>query len=83
MHHLHVSQSKRLIWLYEDLSIHYSLEVYKRTPILPSPEYKTLHHTGTSPVIQDGDGDGHLALTKSGAWVEYMVHKYGGGKLGE
>ena len=32
---------------------------------------------GTAPVIQDGD----LTMGESGAIVEYIIHKYGNGRL--
>ena len=77
IHHLHASQSERLPWLCEELSIPYELKTYRRAPYLAPPEYKALHPAGTSPVLQDGD----LTLAESGACVEYIAHVYGGGRL--
>ena len=77
IHHLQVSQSERLPWLCEELGVPYELKTYRRAPILAPPEYKALHPAGTAPVIQDGE----LTLAESGACVEYIAHRYGGGKL--
>ena len=45
--------------------------------MLAPPDYKALHPIGTAPVITDGD----LMLAKSGAIVQYIVARYGGGRL--
>ncbi|KAI9927497.1 hypothetical protein ASPWEDRAFT_44852 [Aspergillus wentii DTO 134E9] len=78
VHHLKRSQSERIIWLCEELNIPYELKVYAREPTLSAPEpYRNIHWSGTAPVIQDGE----LALAESGAIVEYILSKYGNGKL--
>lgn len=77
VHHLNISQSERVVWLCEELAINYELKTYKRAPLLAPPEYKALHPQGTAPIIQDGD----LTLAESGACIEYICHKHGGGKL--
>ncbi|HWP14807.1 MAG TPA: glutathione S-transferase C-terminal domain-containing protein, partial [Xanthobacteraceae bacterium] len=41
------------------------------------PEYRALHPMGTAPVITDED----LVLAESGAIVDYIIAKYGGGRL--
>ncbi|KAI1874712.1 hypothetical protein JX265_004920 [Neoarthrinium moseri] len=41
------------------------------------PELQALHPTKAAPVIQDGN----ITLAESGAIVEYILTKYGGGKL--
>jgi len=79
VHHLGISQSERIVWLCEELSIPYELKCYTRdssTRLAPT-EYKALHPFGTAPVITD-DG---LTLAESGAIIEYIIHKYGGGRL--
>ncbi|KAJ3494790.1 hypothetical protein NLG97_g3843 [Lecanicillium saksenae] len=79
VHHLQVSQSERITWLLEELGIPYEFKNYKRAPLLAPDEYKSLHHSGAAPVIHDTDGD--LTLAESGAIVEYLAHKYGGGRF--
>jgi glutathione S-transferase len=79
VHHLGKSQSERIVWLCEELGIPYELKVYDRDPVtrLAPPQYKALHPIGSAPVITDGD----LVLAESGAIVEYIVGKYGNGRL--
>ena len=80
VHHLGVSQSERIVWLCEELGIPYELKRYDRVP--PGrghgpPEYKALHPLGTAPNITDGD----VVLPESGAIIEYIIGKYGNGRL--
>lgn len=79
VHHLGRSQSERIVWLCEELEIPYALQCYARDTVtmLAPPDYKALHPAGTAPVITDGD----LVLAESGAVVEYIVARYGGGRL--
>lgn len=79
VHHLGVSQSERIVWLCEELEIPYELRRYERDPItrLAPADYKAIHPTGSAPVITDGE----LVLAESGAIVDYIVAKYGQGRL--
>ena len=79
IHHLGKSQSERIIWLCEELELPYALKHYKRDAVtmLAPPELKQLHPLGAAPVITDGD----LVLAESGAIVEYIIAKHGGGRL--
>ncbi|AWL95182.1 MULTISPECIES: glutathione S-transferase family protein [Bradyrhizobium] len=79
VHHLGKSQSERIVWLCEELGLHYELKRYARDPVtmLAPPEYKALHPSGAAPVVTDGD----LVLAESGAIVDYIVAKYGNGRL--
>jgi glutathione S-transferase len=79
VHHLGRSQSERIVWLCEELGIEYALKRYERDPVtrLAPPEYKALHAIGTAPVITDGG----LVLAESGAIIEYVIAKYGAGRL--
>lgn len=79
VHHLGRSQSERIVWLCEELEIPYTLKRYTRDTVtmLAPPDYKALHRIGTAPVITDGD----LVLAESGAVVEYIIAKYGNGRL--
>ena len=45
--------------------------------MLAPADYKALHPIGTAPVITDGD----VVLAESGAVVEYIVARYGEGRL--
>jgi glutathione S-transferase len=79
VHHLGVSQSERIVWVCEELGIDYTLVNYARDPVtrLAPAEYKALHPMGTAPVVTDGDA----TFGESGAIVEYIVAKYGKGRL--
>jgi glutathione S-transferase len=79
VHHLGRSQSERIVWLCEELEIPYALKCYTRDAVtmLAPPDYKALHPIGTAPVITDGE----LVLAESGAVVEYIIAKYGKGRL--
>lgn len=79
IHHLGKSQSERIAWLCEELGVPYTLVRHVRDAVtnLSPPELKALHPLGAAPVITDGD----LVLAESGAIVEYIIHRYGGGRL--
>ena len=79
VHHLGVSQSERIVWLCEELSVPYQLQRYDRDPVtrLAPPELKALHPFGAAPVITDGT----LVLAESAAIIEYVIARYGKGRL--
>jgi glutathione S-transferase len=79
VHHLGASQSERIVWLCEELGIPYELKLHARDPVgqHSPPEYKALHWVGSAPIITDGD----LALGESGAVVDYIIGKHGGGRM--
>jgi glutathione S-transferase len=79
VHHLGRSQSERILWLCEELGLDYRLARYTRDPVtqLSPPELKALHPMGSAPLIEDGGP----VLAESGAIVEYILAKYGQGRL--
>jgi glutathione S-transferase len=79
VHHLNNSRSQRVLWLLEELGVPYEVKRYERDPktMLAPPALLAVHPLGKSPVITDGD----LTVAESGAIVEYLVGKYGGGRL--
>jgi glutathione S-transferase len=79
VHHLGISQSDRIVWLCEELGIPYELAKYDRDPVtrLAPEAYKALHPSQTAPIITDGD----VVLAESGAIVDYIIAKYGHGRL--
>jgi glutathione S-transferase len=79
VHHLNNSRSQRILWLLEELGVEYDLKCYQRDSrtLLAPPELKAIHPLGKSPVIEDGD----LLLAESGAIIEYLADRYGGGRL--
>ena len=79
VHHLGMSQSERIVWLCEELAVPYTLRRYDRDPAtrLAPADYRALNPMGIAPVITDGD----LVLGESGAILEYVIAKYGDGRL--
>lgn len=79
LHHLNNSRSQRILWLLEELNLPYEIKRYERNKLtmLAPPELKQVHPLGKSPVITDGE----LVLAESGAIIEYLVNKYGNGRL--
>ena len=67
------------LWLLEELGLEHRIEKYSRDPKtnLAPPELLAIHPLGKSPVMQDGD----LILPESGAIIEYLLERYGEGRL--
>ena len=83
VHHLNNSRSQRVLWLLEELGVPYEIVRYERNKqtMLAPPELRAVHPLGKSPVVTDGEGDAAVTLAESGAIVEYLVERHGGGKL--
>ncbi|SOE93908.1 glutathione S-transferase [Burkholderia sp. D7] len=79
VHHLNESRSRRITWLLEELGLDYTVHAYQRNPQtrLAPPELEKIHPLGKAPVIRDG-GE---VIFESGAIIEYLVRKYGNGRL--
>lgn len=79
VHHLNESRSRRITWLLEELGLDYTVHAYQRNPKtrLAPPELEKIHPLGKAPVIRDGDE----VIFESGAIIEYLVRKYGKGRL--
>ena len=79
VHHLENSRSQRVLWLLEELELPYEVKRYARDPrtMLAPPELKRVHPLGKSPVIED---DGQV-FAETGAIVERLACRYGGGRL--
>jgi glutathione S-transferase len=80
VHHLNVSQSERIVWLLEELELPYELIVYQRDRVtqLAPTSLRAVHPLGSAPVLRDGD---EIVLAESGAIVEYVIARYGNGRL--
>jgi len=79
VHHLNDSRSQRVLWLLEELGLPYEIKHYQRDPatMLAPESLRQVHPLGKSPVITDGD----VTVAESGAIVEYLVERYGNGRL--
>lgn len=79
VHHLNNSRSQRVLWLLEELGAPYEIRSYQRDAktMLAPPELRAIHPLGKSPVVTE-DG---LTLAETGAIVEWIVDRYGQGRL--
>jgi glutathione S-transferase len=79
VHHLDKSRSHRVLWLLEELGVPYEVARYARDPetLLAPPELKKVHPLGKSPVVVDGG----VTVAESGAIAEYLIDRYGEGRL--
>jgi glutathione S-transferase len=79
VHHLNDSRSERILWLLEELGAPYEIKRYQRDAAtrLAPPELTAVHPLGKSPVITDGERTIH----ESGAIVDYLLRRHGGGRL--
>jgi glutathione S-transferase len=79
VHHLNNSRSQRVLWLLEELGLPYEIEKYQRDAktMLAPPALMQVHPLGKSPVVTD-DG---TTVAETGAIVEYVLEKYGNGRL--
>jgi glutathione S-transferase len=79
VHHLENSRSQRVLWLLEEIGVPYEVKRYERNKetMLAPPELRSVHPLGKSPVITDGS----VTVAESGAIIEYLVERYGNGRL--
>jgi glutathione S-transferase len=79
VHHLNNSRSQRVLWLLEELGVPYEVKRYERDAktMLAPPALLAVHPLGKSPVIVDGAA----TVAESGAIVEYLIDRYGAGRL--
>ena len=79
VHHLENSRSQRVLWLLEELGVPYEVKRYARDAqtMLAPAALRAVHPLGKSPVVTD-DGQ---TVAESGAIVEYLVGRYGQGRL--
>jgi glutathione S-transferase len=79
VHHLNNSRSQRVLWLLEELGVPYEVKRYERDPktMLAPPALLAIHPLGKSPVIVDGS----VTVAESGAVIEYLMDRYGAGRL--
>ena len=79
VHHLNNSRSQRILWLLEELGLDYEIVKHQRDPQtnLSPDSLRAVHALGKSPVVKDGD----RVLIESGAIIDYLVRRHGGGRL--
>jgi glutathione S-transferase len=79
VHHLNNSRSQRVLWLLEELGVPYEVIRYERDAktMLAPPALLAIHPLGKSPIIVDRG----VTVAESGAVVEYLIDRHGGGRL--
>jgi len=78
IYHSPLARSCRIIWLAEELGIEYRIESLALfSEAMTGPDYLAIHPLGKVPAIQDGE----LILWETIAIMEYMIAKYGDGKM--
>ncbi|RAL59620.1 hypothetical protein DID88_006479 [Monilinia fructigena] len=82
-HHLNDSQSQRIFWLLEELSIPYTLQVHTRNPasdpkapFLAPPSLQATGPYGKAPVLQTGPKDGNRYIPESLAIATYLIRTF-------
>src|SRR5205085_8368288 len=72
------TRAVRIVWLFEELGLPYELERFKLGDrAMRAPEYLKVHPMGRVPALEDGD----VTIFESGAIVQYVLAKYGQGRL--
>jgi len=72
------TRAVRIVWLFEELGLPYELERFKLgDPGMRAPEYLKVNPMGRVPTLEDGD----LTMSESGAIVQYVLARYGNGRL--
>jgi glutathione S-transferase len=77
LYHAQFTRSVRIIWLLEELGLPYELVTVPFTPPTPSTGFSQQTPFGKFPTIEDGD----LTMFESGAILEYILERYGQGRL--
>lgn len=78
LYHSPRSRSVRIYWLLEELGLPYELEVISfKPPLPPAKPFAQTSPFGKVPALEDGD----LTMFESGAILEYVLERYGQGRL--
>ena len=78
IYHAPNSRSVRIVWLFEELGLPYELVKFGLgAPEMRTPEYRKVHPMGRVPALEDGN----VVIHESGAIVEYVLARYGNGRM--
>ena len=78
IHHAPNSRSVRALWLFNELELPYEVTIYPLgDKSMRSPEYLKIHPMGRVPALEDGG----VTIFESGAIVQYVLEKYGKGRM--
>ena len=72
------TRAVRIVWLLEELGLDYEIERFRLgDKSMREPGYLAVHPMGRVPALEDGD----VTMFESGAIVEYILARHGGGRL--
>jgi glutathione S-transferase len=72
------TRAVRIVWLFEELGLPYELERFQLGDArMRAPAYLAVHPMGRVPALEDGE----VTIFESGAIVEYVLARYGKGRL--
>jgi len=77
LYHAQLTRSVRILWLLEELGLPYELATVQFAPPSPATGFSQQTPSGKFPSIEDGD----LRMFESGAILEYILERYGKGRL--
>ena len=78
LYHAPNTRSVRIVWLLEELGLPYEIVPFTLGDRrMRAPDYLALHPMGRVPTLVDGE----VTLFESGAIVEYLLARHGGGRL--
>lgn len=78
IYHVRGTRSMRIVWLCEELKLPYERVLIDFTAAFrASPEWRRMNPVGKVPVLSDGD----FTMFESGAMIEYLLERYGQGRL--
>lgn len=78
IYHVKGTRSVRIIWLCEELGIPCEVEIVDFSPAFRNtPQWRAKSPTGKVPVLEDGG----FVMFESGAMAQYVLERYGEGRL--
>lgn len=78
IYHAPATRAIRVIWVCEELAIPYEVVPVDFSPTYrATPEWRAMNPVGKVPVMIDGD----MTMFESGAMMQYVLDRYGNGKL--
>lgn len=78
IYHAPNTRAVRIVWLMEELGLPYELVRFALgDPAMRAPDHLQRHPLGRVPVLEDGE----VTLFESGAIVQYVLARHGGGRL--
>jgi glutathione S-transferase len=77
LYHNPMTRSLRVLWLLEELGLDYVLKSVEFVPPVDGKIFAQKTPTGRFPTLEDGE----ITICESGAIAEYLIERYGEGRL--